>query len=276
MHRCLMATLFLGMMVSQVAFAQENVDKDKIKKELQTFVEDFADAYASIPQTKNKSEVLKYFSKTATSNIFVFNISGKSRVSNSTYAGFEAYLNNILRASNLSLTYNVGNIAYTHLGNKNSTLVYTVDYETKEENGIWVKGKETVTMALERMSGEWKVVHYTIMQVEDEKLKGTCLCELFVSQGDDAEVIAKTTIPEGRSYSKKFDSFEFKTIGNDKLIKVGNYVFKRTKSGELFALEADEDVSIGVTTGQRETVLSIIRDYLYKDSCTRLKTKTNK
>lgn len=261
--------------LSPSIYAQNGDDKPAIRKELETFIRSFEKDYVNFPKNRDKEALFQYFSPEVTSNIFVFNISGKSRVSNSSLKGFDAYLSNLLRSPKVDIKYSVNNIAFTHIADQTATLVYTVDYETKEDKGIWVKGKETVSMALEKEGGDWKIVHYGILQVEDEKLKGTCLCELFVAEGEDGEVITKTTIPVGRTYSTKFDNFEFRNTGKDQLVKVGDVIFKRAATGELFVveLESDKEVSVGVTGSKKETVLTILRDYLYKDSCTRLRVK---
>ncbi|MEO1451319.1 MAG: nuclear transport factor 2 family protein [Bacteroidota bacterium] len=254
--------------------AQAQVDP-AVEKELRTFIESFARDYTNLPTSKNKQNVLKYFSPEARSNLYVFNISGRSRVQNSDTKGFEAYLDNILRSSGLTLKYEVGEMHVTHAKNGIATLMYTVEYETKQEDGIWVKGAETVTMALEKKNKAWQIVHYTILQIEDEKLKGTCLCELFAAADDaeDGEVVAKTTIPSGRSYATKFDNFEFRSAGKDQIIKTGGNMYKRLSSGELVVVEDDEETQIGIATGKRDVVLTIILEHLYKDSCARLKSK---
>lgn len=248
-------------------------NEEKIKKELTELLQSFAKDYVNVPTSKNTESVLKYFSKDTKSNLFVFGISGRSRIQNSDRDGFEAYLKNVIRSTGITLKYDIGDIYFTTVTDKLATLAYGVAYETKEEDGIWVKGNETVTMALEKKNNVWQIVHYTVLQIEDEKLKGSCLCELFTSEGEDGEVVAKTTIPSGRSYSTKFNNFEFRKAGEDQMIRAGDNAFKRLKSGEIIALEEEEEVSIGITSSKRETVLTILGKYLYKDSCASLRTK---
>ncbi|MCB0851344.1 MAG: hypothetical protein KDD63_03810 [Bacteroidetes bacterium] len=254
-------------------FSLKSQSESEDKKTIENLLKDFGSAYVNLPQTKNKQNVLRFFNKDATSNIFVFNISGKSRVQNGDLKGFELYLDNILRSPGIELVYNIKDLTDIKIFGNLSTLVYRVEYETKVPDGIWVKGNEIVTMALEKKGGIWLIAHYTIMQVEDEKLKGTCLCELFISEEDDGEVVAKTTVPSGRSYSTKFDNFEFRTAEGDQVIKVKDQIYKRLKTGKVIAYEEDEEVEIGVSNSKKETVLMIIGDHLYKDSCARLKTK---
>ena len=252
---------------------QAQDDEAAIKKELEKLTNEFAETFAKLPTTKNVASVLKYFSKDARSNIFTFNISGKSRVQNGDLSGFEAYMGNIIRSNGILIGYDIDKINGIHVSGKNATVNYLVKYETKVPNGIWVKGTENVNLAFEKRGDRWLIVHYTIVQFEDEKLKGTCLCELFIGEADDAEVVAKTTIPSGRSYSTKFDNFEFKTVGGDWVIKVNERVYKRLKTGSLIAMQDGEEVQIGIADSKKETVLLIISDDLYGDSCAKLKTR---
>ncbi|MEL6676704.1 MAG: nuclear transport factor 2 family protein, partial [Bacteroidota bacterium] len=201
---CLMAG---SLMFSQSAFGQSEEDK------LKTHLYEFAKAYENLPQTKNKQSVLKYFDPGATSNIFVFNIRGKSGVQNGTVDGFSAFMDNLLRSNELSLKYTIVDVNSIEVVENIATAVYKVDYEIKAEDGIWVKGDETVTMAFEKKQGSWKIVHYTYIQREDEKLKGTCACRLFTEDGGDkTQIVSKTTIPAGKSYSTKYDNFELRTV----------------------------------------------------------------
>ena len=88
---------FALLLSSGQLIAQDNADDRKV---LEDMLYEFAEAYGSLPQTKNVESVLQFFSKDATSNIFVFNISGKSRVQNyKTTVGFEAYMNKKLVAA---------------------------------------------------------------------------------------------------------------------------------------------------------------------------------
>ncbi|MEM7374784.1 MAG: nuclear transport factor 2 family protein [Bacteroidota bacterium] len=248
-------------------------DQEAIEKELTEFLKAFGKDYVNVPTTKNTESVLKYFARDAKSNLFIFGISGRARVQNSDRDGFEAFLKTIIRSSGIQLGYDIGDIHFTNTSEEIATLAYAVNYEIKEDDGIWVKGNETVTMALEKRKEGWKIVHYTILQIEDEKLKGSCLCELFTAEGPEAEVVTKTTIPSGQSYSTKFDNFEFRKSGEDQVVRVGEQTFKRMKSGEVLHLGEEEETSLGVSSSKRETVLTILRDHLYKDSCASLRTK---
>lgn len=262
--------LLLGLIRPLDSFAQE--DK-AVQEELSTFLDNFAKDYVNLPKSKNIQSLLKYFDERSKSNIFSFGISGQARVTNSDIPGFEAYLKSLIRATDISLTYDIQDVYFTYTTPTFASLTYSLNYETKEKDGIWVKGVETVMMALEKSNDAWKIVHYSIVQIEDEKLKGTCLCEIFLSEEEDGEVVTKTTIPAGRSYSKKFNNFEFKTIEGEWLIRSGESSFKRRRNGEMVALDGEEEVKLGIANSRREAVLVILQERTYAESCARLQTK---
>ncbi|MDP5172761.1 MAG: nuclear transport factor 2 family protein [Bacteroidia bacterium] len=262
--------IFFLLFAGGTSFAQTAVTTDEAK--LNELLTSFVDSYQSLTQTKNKQAVLQYFHPEATSNIYVFNISGKSRVSNGNVRGFEAYLDNLLRSPNLVNVYELVGDPMVNVSGEVATITYKIKYEIKEEDGIWVKGNELVTLALEKTGDKWLIVHYNIVQIEDEKLKGTCVCELFVGEGDDAEVVSKTTVPNGRSYSTKFDNFVFRTAENgDWVIKSPTQTFKRLSTGKLVKVSEEGDsIELGIPSSKKETVLMILSEGIYKESCARI------
>lgn len=262
MSGLLMLTLSLSALHAQPA--------DVIQKDLFLFLDQFVQDYVSLPKTRNKETFLRHFSKEVSATIYVQNIAGRSRVSTGDYAGLSAYVDNILRANNITLGYDVAEKHVTYATPELATLVYKINYETKEENGFWVKGIETVTMALEKVGGRWLVLHYSVFQIEDEKLRGACLCEMFLAEASDGELVAKTTIPSGRSYATQFDNFEFRTSGAEQIIRTGAEQFRRKASGEVVWMGSTEEKVLGSSKSQRETALLILQHHLYKDSCTRL------
>ena len=265
----LIMMLMTGIGVSNIQ-AQDDAEAEEV---LRNKLTEFVQAYQNLIPTKNKQAVLQHFDPEATSNIYVFNISGKSRSVNSNVKGYEAFMDKLLLAPNVTNVYELAGEPLINVSGDVATITYKVNYEIKEEDGIWVKGNEVVTLSLEKRNSKWLIVHYTIVQIEDEKLKGTCICELFLGEGEDAEVVSKTIVPSGRSYSTKFDNFLFRTTeSGDWVIKSPQRTFKRMASGQLVEVLSDGDtVELGVPASKKETVLMILREGLYKDSCARIK-----
>lgn len=245
------------------------------EKDITAVLDSFTTAYRNLPKSKDKNSVLHHISKDLSYSIFNFNILGRSRMQEGDYEGFEGYVNYLVRTGLTTLRYDVSDARVTHTSDKLGVITYKVAYETKEEDGIWVKGKETVTMAMEKRDDTWQIVHYAIIQIEDEKLKGACLCELFASSSEEGELVARTTIPTGRQYTTNFDNFEFKASNGETLIKVKDRdeVFKRLASGVVVVMKDGKPVELGIANNKRESVGLLVRDYLYKERCARLKIR---
>ena len=266
----------IWMMVSGLSFdLQAQAPPANDEEDLTAVLDSFTEAYRKLPESKDKNSVLRYVSEDLSYSIFNFNILGRSRMQEGDYQGFEGYVGYLVRTGLSTLRYDVSDVRVTHTSDKLGVLTYKVDYETKEDEGIWVKGKETVSMAMEKRDGQWRIVHYAIIQIEDEKLKGTCLCELFASSSEEGELVARTTIPTGRQYTTNFDNFEFKPVNGETLIKVKDRdeIFKRLSSGMVVVMKDGEVQEIGTANNKRESVGLILRDYLYKERCARLKIR---
>jgi hypothetical protein len=210
------------------------------------------------------------------SSIYYFGISGNSRVYQSDYKGLESHLNKLLITEGIQLNYALQEIPWVYAKEETGGAAYVVDYEIKEPEGIWVKGIETVTMGLRKINDEWKIVRLTVLGFDDERLKGTCLTELFISEAEDEEVITKTTVPSGQSYSTFFNSFDFANNSAGFIIRSQEDTFVWTRANrELTWLNRQDDskVLIGEADSKRAILLSILENHYYSDSCSRLKTK---
>ncbi len=259
--------------------AQEDANT-KAEKELEDNIYAFAKAYASIPETKDKGSVLKYFSRKFRSTIFYFSVSEKAKSQTSNYDGFNGYLDGLLLAENMLIKYDVKEIIRNHVSGDVGTTVFVVEYELNQDGGVHVKGHETVTMAWKRIDGLWQVVHFTVLGTEDEKFSGTCLCEIFASQGD--QFIVKTTVPSGRSYNTSFNEFQSRQADQETYIKTSdNTVFKLASNGEVWQQNGslssidklDEVQRLGKAGGVKGALLLIIQHHIYPDNCTKIQYK---
>lgn len=263
----------LFMIFSLLLMSQGVAQNDEAtERYIKDFLRRFAADYSNFPKTQDKHAVLSYFSPKATSNIFVFSISGKAEVLNSDIAGFSTFMDNVIRSGGYTIKYDVTDILDVSVTGPIATVAYMVDYEVKEEGGIWAKGKETVTMALRKVDTKWKIIHYTFMQVEDEQLRGSCVCELFTSDGSG--IIGKTTIPNGKGVSSEMDIYTFPVTGREQFVKVRGNTYKRKSSGVLvWQINDYEEEELGMANTKKEMIELIITKHLYKDNCTNLKFK---
>lgn len=128
----MIAFLFIGSGMATSVQAQEIApEKEALEARLNSFVE----AYQNLTSTKNKQAVLDHFHPDATSNIYVFNISGKSRVGNSNLQGFGGYMDNLLRSSSILNVYQlVGEPTINQFGDI-ATVTYRLIMKSRSKMG---------------------------------------------------------------------------------------------------------------------------------------------
>jgi len=253
-------------------FSQEDEQEEPIREKVEAYIE----AYANLVESRDKEAILGLCSKDMVSSIYYFGISGNSRVYQSDYKGLESHLNKLLRTEGIQMNYVLQEIPWVYAKEETGGAAYVVDYEIKEPEGIWVKGKETVTMGLRKINDEWKIVRLTVLGFDDERLKGTCLTELFISEAEDEEVITKTTVPSGQSYNTFFNSFDFANNSAGFIIRSQEDTFVWTReNGELKWLNRQDNREelIGDADSKRAILLSILENYYYSSSCSSMKTK---
>jgi hypothetical protein len=126
-----------------------------------------------------------------------------------------------------------------------------------------------------KISGEWKIIHYTILGIENEKEKGACQCEMFKAESEN--FVTKTTIPSGRGYTTNMEHFTFTyTSTQERLVLVGDNAFKWKRDGELWLLKekkvgeySEEKLLFKTHTIDKEQlILTLIKDFFYKENCT--------
>ncbi len=268
---CCLVIILFSIICPNNILAQES-EEQAIKSQVETYIQ----LYSNIVESRDKDALLGLCSKDMVSSIYYFGISGNSRVYQSDYKGLESHLNKLLRTEGVELNYELQDIPWIHAKSETGGAVYHVDYEIKEPEGIWVKGKETVTIGFRKIDDEWKIVRLTVLGFDDERLKGTCITELFISEAEDGEVITKTTVPSGQSYNTFFNSFDFANSNNGFVIRSQDDTFSWSRENgnlRLLSRQGVEEQLLGEVDSKRTILLTILEKHLYSKSCSSMKTK---
>jgi len=247
------------------ATAAEKADEETLKGILQNFTT----AYGKLTETKEIGSVMKYFSRELTSTLVSYDVGDHVRVLHNSYQDFADYLKKVVRAPGLGITYDVKDVLRVQVKGEIGVVVYVVNYAITRDGEKWSSGTETVTMTFKKQGSEWRIIHNTIIAVEDEKLKGTCSCEIYESGTGD--YVAKTTVPNGSQYSTALKNFDFTLEGDVQVITVEGQAFTWDKERNVFAKDSEE--KIGVAPNKEDVVLLIIKRKLYADTCTRIRVK---
>ncbi len=265
--------------VSTSQFAQGQPSKSREdEEELKKTLYAFAKAYSSLPKTKKRDEVLKHVADNLTSTNITARVNGSITTDNGTFGMFAAYLNKVSRTENFGIVYEVKDIIKTQIRGNNAVMVYEVYYEFTKDGTVWSKGTETVSMLFHKYGEVWKIQHFTFFNIEDQKFRGACLCEVFSAPTGD--YVAKTTVPAGKSYITSLTNYIFKGAPElDKQVIVDNYKFTWKANGELIAESvAPEGVTLtnkalGNASTKDEVVVLILQEFLFKNNCSKLVKK---
>lgn len=273
-------TIVLGLLSVLAApqVSAQSLGQNDTEELLKQYVREFCTAYTNLPETKDPSSVMRHVAKTARSAIFYFGMADNIRNFTSSYDGFAKYMERIANNEEMDINYEVAKFLHVQVDSNVASTVFMVDYELQESGGFHAKGTEIVNFAWKKQkSGDWKVVYFTVMGIEDEKLRGTCLCEVFSSRGQD--FVVRTTVPNGRSYDNGFHEFSTVKTGTDTYIKApDNVYFKLTGTGEVWELAPGEKPAkaemvkrLGRAGEVKGAILLIVKSHIYPNNCTSIK-----
>jgi hypothetical protein len=274
--------------VDQIADSTKKAQKVEVAKqpneeaELRKQFGEFINAYSNLETTKDKFAVLKHMAKEVQSTIVFFYVGGRANTIVGDYAGFSSFMDKIINTQGLVIKYEVTRVPRVYVSGEQGVVVYIVEYDVQKNGSSWSKGNETVTLTYKKLHGEWKILQYSIVNIEDEKLRGACLCELY---GDGTgDYVAKTTIPNGRTYDTDLNTFEFTKLGDDRIIKSGKNVYRWDKDGSIFLREnalpgvQAKEIKVGQadTFNKQDVISLILRKHVYAETCTDIKITEKK
>ena len=242
---------------------------------------EFIDAYANIEKNKDVTKVLKHVAPDVISTLVSFDLTGKMNILYSDYKGFAGFLDKLTTTEGLAVNYVLDNIDKMYISGNIGVVVYGVKYENKRGGQIWSKGYENVSLTYKKIAGEWKIVQYVVTQIEDEKTKVSCICELTV-ENNSQDFIMKTTIPSGRSYITELNPIGFMFPNNEKMIVIGEKYYKWTANGDINYMEEPVgDATIKETkianiadlNDRKLAVETILTQHYYKAVCNEVQIK---
>lgn len=275
-HQIFSVFLIVSVFASNNAYGQSKnkADVNALKKTLYAF----AKAYSNLPTTKSKKDILKHVADNLTSTNIVARINGVTSTDHGNFGTFSSYLNKIIRTENFKVVYEVLDIVKVHLRGTNAVVVYEVKYEFAKGGTVWSKGKETVSMLFHKYGTKWKIQHFTFFNLEDQKFKGACLCEVFSAPTGD--YVAKTTVPTGKSYTTSLTNYIFKGDSRlDRKIIVDDYKFRWKANGEIIAESAPpkgvnlKNKHLGNANSKGKAVMLILKEFLFKHNCSKFVNK---
>lgn len=274
LQKILMTFIKPGILVLTLLMASNFSWAQKPEAEIERFVRDFAHAYENLPKNRDEESVLKYVSKELNSTILKSNVMDNFGLIQSDYNDFKYHLKQLVETDGMSVTYKIKNIYKSKVQGQTGVVVCEIEAEVASRGVIWNKSTEMTTFALKKYNNGWKILHFFVVGLEDQQLKGICMLELFESSTGD--FVVKTIVPKGNSYDSRLNTFDFNQRKNQSFIKVNNEnSYTWGEDGTINKLN-DENSSvkkIGTANDKNAAAMLIITKDLYKDNCTEFKVK---
>lgn len=255
-------------------YAKEDEEEYKnLHKQFESFVK----AYSNIQKSKDKQSVLQYLAKEVKATFILFDIANNSSIKYTNIKSFETHLEDLITSDEIELKYHVTEILREYMQTKFAVISYVVQFEIFKHGNLWSKGNETVTLTYAKNNGEWKIAQYTFVSIEDEKLRGSCVCEAFKGKGGE-QFVTKMAIPTGRSYVTNMTDFKFTEEKNgDKTIKAGKGIYRWNKEGEVWLKNFDQsgtelnETRLGEAADKKDVLKVILGKHLFVENCVDLK-----
>jgi hypothetical protein len=252
-------------------------DEEEEYKNLHKQFENFVTAYSNIQKSKDKQSVLQYMSKEVKATFILFDIANNSNIKYTNIKSFEAHLEDLITSDEIEIKYHVTEMLREYIQTKFAVVSYVVQFEIYKHGNLWSKGNETVTLTYAKIQNDWKIAQYTFVSIEDEKLRGSCVCEAFKGKSGE-QFVSKMAIPTGRSYVTNMTDFKFTEESNgDKTIKAGKYMYRWNKQGEVWLRNFDQsgaelnETRLGEGADKKDVLKVILGKHLFVENCVDLK-----
>jgi hypothetical protein len=276
--------LLFGQGNKQQPKKNEAVELSPDEKALKQEFLDYLAAYDKVTETKDLKSVLQYVSPELSSTLVTYDVQDRVKVVNSDYNAFVEYLKKVIRNTDVTVNYQLKDVLKLYTAGNIGVVVANSEYEIIKDGGIWSKGMETNTFTFKRINrdAKWKLIHLTVIGVEDEKTKGACSCEIYrSSKGASAgSFVVKTTVPSGRSYNTLLNNFDIIYGKDERTINVETNSYRWLRNGDIFLMKdpkapSDQDKKIATAHPQDEldAILTILRTHLYSDNCISVKPR---
>ncbi|MCC5945537.1 MAG: hypothetical protein JJT94_11435 [Bernardetiaceae bacterium] len=262
-----------------VLFAQEDEKAlEAERKAISEVVRGFTKAFSEVSETGDKTSVLKYFDPNFTSDLTYVRIGDVVRNTSGNYERLNAQLENLINSKDMKVTYEIQEITKHSIKSTIAVVPFINNFEVRQGDDLLMVGSQIFTFTMRKTGGEWRVVHYAVTEIEDQRHKGACICELFEEQKRNVDMVSKTTFPSGSDYKTELDEFAFRRVENGTLIllrtgKNTYYLWDRNKVVHVLDENEKPVKELGKAKDSSEAVLLILQGHIYADNCLRIVRK---
>ncbi|MEM6298959.1 MAG: hypothetical protein AAF740_09765 [Bacteroidota bacterium] len=271
--------LFLLFLLPSVASAQQTA-KDSLRQAFDEFILN----YQQLIDTHKVEKVTQFFDESLRTTVVTSDIRSRVRVFHNSFKQFGEFLGKLAFSPGLHLKYEVEDVLQLYTTGRFGYVVYQVNYELNQEGSIWNKGNETVTLSYQKIGGKWKIIHFTTVIFEDEKLRGRCYAKIYAPKeaAEKNEYLASVVVPSGEAYSEESYTFEFNTRENERAILAEDQAtgiqqeFRWKYSNEEIWELSDSGLKqevLGTAKARQEAIIIILREHFHEDNCSSMRLR---
>ncbi len=265
-----LSTLFF-VFLSVALIAQPEKKKDEVEI-LKDQINKWVSIYSQLGKTKDVKSMLAFYTLDYNAIRSSYKITGKLERKPADYSSLKSLLERIIQMDDPRPSYQVNEIYKVAVQGRIAYAVLNASFSLHDGENLIAKGSEIQTLVFRKEEGDWKIAQADILNLVDQQLQDVCGCTIFTSSIN--EFISKVQRPTGKQYEESLDIFSFKRkADNNILIYVNGEEFTWLTNKEVWKFYDDKSKreKIGREKTEREVVYMILKDYLYKDYCRKIR-----
>ncbi len=244
------------------------------------YVENFAKKSIAIKNREDVEALSTYLTRDVSVSYTLIALNGQKRVVHGDWREFLRNMETLLTDSSTEKKYEMRGVKYDAEVGNYTIATYQLDYVQYRGGQAQTKGMETVTVTCRKVDDTWLITDFNSIGIELERYRGSCLCEIFISEED--KFTTKTIAPNGKSYQSHLLEFVFSVCDHRNqiyAITAGKNFYKWLINGEVYLMASPEDCTIqpttalGLAANKIEAIRIIIEKHLLLANCTTVSVK---
>ncbi|MEM6724943.1 MAG: hypothetical protein AAF598_12965 [Bacteroidota bacterium] len=247
-----------------LSYGQKEEAKEAVKAALYAMSEN----YNALGNSRDVNTVLHYYSPSYNAIRSSYKITGNLERKEVDYNSLQRLLNRIVSMESPVPNYEIEEIYDLNVQGQIAYAVIKAQFSLKDGDKLVARGTEMQTLVFQSIEEEWRIAQADILNLVDEQMRDNCGCTVF--QAGANEFIARVQRPTGQQYEETLDQFTFQNLrdGNTQIYVNGKpFTWLTNKDLWLNYKDKEKRKMIGTAKTQKDVILLLLTDYLYKDYC---------
>lgn len=238
------------LLISQITTSQDNKSSTPSHDLLKSYI----NSVNTLEKDGNAKNVLNLYSDLYTGNTTYVNLSGGIIKKTYSKEDIKRQLEDIIQDDEYSFQLKLNKVLYSNQKEKAGTISALLDFESYIDKKEAEKGTMLINMVASSQNNEWKIIQNNMVRVSEAKDIGDCVCHIYAK--GDTKFVTELYYPAGVTYGHKFESYQFTSNGNERIIK---------SLGETFVWNAgnnnitQNEKMVGTATSEKDAIKLLIK-----------------